>query len=437
MVQQQYNTGTTDWYNRLVQQFKNNSNMKKIYPYVNMTRANADGSYSVFLIVKGAKGRFFVNTGLSTCDKLVERSFPKSDANWKRKTTLLGKYLADAEAVCINADIADLTDAELKQKIQAEVFGVEQKQPTSVLSNIILQFAETKKDATKSIYALTARKVAEFDRNASLEADTDWLDRFRTHLMDGGMGINGVAKDLRNIRAVFNWARRKGMTQNYPFFDFKIVNEETVPNNISAEDLRKLHDYPCESWQKPYVDFFFLSFFLAGINPVDLLSLRKENYKDGHITFVRQKTNKEGAHTIRTVTLPVLPEAKEIIDRYPSEEGWLLGFMDCRNDYRSFARGCNDALCKVGPTKKVKDKVGKLRKMEYNPICPDITLYSARYSFGSIAANDLDISERTIGMCLGHSWSKNVTCRYMAHDQSKVDAVVKRVVEYVVGGANL
>lgn len=173
------------------------------------------------------------------------------------------------------------------------------------------------------------------------------------------------------------------------------------------------------------------------MNPVDLLSLKADSIKDGHISFVRKKTDKEGCTRIRTITLPVLPEAQEIIKRYPSKEGWLTGFMDCRNDYRSFARACNEALQKVGPSWKVKDKVGKLRKMEYKPICPDITLYSARYSFGSIAANDLDISERTIGMCLGHSWSKNVTSRYISTDQRKIDNAVKMVVGYFAGSYEL
>lgn len=407
--------------------------MKKIYPYVNKTRANADGSYSVFIIVKGEHGRFFVNTGITTCDRLVERAFPKTDVNWKRKTTLLGKYLADVEALCISCDIAGLTDEELKLKIQSNVFGIEKRHKPSTLADMVVQFAKTKKKQTAAIYELTSRKILAFDKDATLEADADWLEDFRSYWLEKGMANNGVAKELRNIRAVFNWARRKGLTANYPFLDFRIIHEETTPNNISLEDLRRLRDYPCESWQKPYVDFFFLSFYLAGINPVDLLSLKAENYKAGHISFVRRKTNKQGAHSVRTITLPVVPEAKRIIERYPSDEGWLLGFMDCRNDYRSFARGCNDALRKVGPTRKVKDKAGKLRKIEYEPICPSITLYSARYSFGSIAANDLDISERTIGMCLGHSWANSVTCRYMANDQRKIDEAVTRVVNTLGG----
>ena len=403
----------------------------RIHPYVDTTRSNSDGTYPVYVVVKNKLGRFFVNTGLTTTDKLVGMLFPKADKAGKTKTTLLGKYLADIEVLCLQSELSKTDNKQLKKEIQEKVFGMVPK--TSTLSDYIYEFAGTKTNQTRSIYELTARKVMDFDSKAGLSIDKEWIESFRSHYIEEGMSINGVGKELRNIRAVFNWARKRGLTQNYPFLDYHIVEEETVPNNISVEDLRRLRDYPCESWQKPYVDFFFLSFYLAGINPVDLLSLKSDAIKDGHLTFIRQKTNKQGSTKIRTITLPVLPEAQEIIDRYPSEEGWLTGFMDCRNSYRSFARACNDALQKVGPSHKVKDKVGKLRKMEYEPICPEITLYSARYSFGSIAANDLDISERTIGMCLGHSWAKNVTSRYMATDQRKIDNAVRRVIGYLVG----
>lgn len=409
----------------------------KIYPYVDKTRANKDGSFPVYFIVNTTKGRFFVNSGIVTCDRLVEMSFPKSDKNWKQKTILLGKYLSKIETLCLSQEIAELTNAELKNRIHQEVLGIDKKPKSLTLSGIIREFAATKRAHTCSMYKLTAKKVESFDQKADLSVGKDWLDSFASYCKGEGMGTNGVGKELRNIRAVFNWARRKGLTQNYPFLDYHIIEEETEPNNIPIEDLRRLRDYPCESWQRQYVDFFFLSFYLAGINPVDLLSLKADCIKDGHLSFVRKKTDKEGCTKIRIITLPVLPEAQAIISRYPSKEGWLLGFMDCRNDYRSFCRVCNDALQKVGPSWKVKDKVGKLRKMEYAPICPNITLYSARYSFGSIAANDLDISERTIGMCLGHSWSKNVTTRYISADQKKIDTAIKKVIGFFAGSYKL
>ena len=405
----------------------------KIYPYVDTTRANKDGSFPVYFIVSTKQGRFFVNTGITTCDKLVNMSFPKSDADWRYKTALLGKYFAAVTSLCLEWDIANQSNQKLKERILNDVFGIKKKVKPLTLSDVILKFAATKREQTAVLYRITARKVEAFDQKAGLSISREWLQSFYDYCISQGMKINGAGKELRNIRAVFNWARRKGMTTNYPFLDYHIKEEETVPNNLSVDDLRRLRDYPCEPWQRPYVDFFFLSFYLAGINPVDLLSLKADCIKDGHLSFIRKKTNKEGVAKVRTITLPVLPEAQEIINRYPSREGWLVSFMDCRNDYHSFSRQANEALQKVGRSWKVKDKVGKLRKMEYEPICPGITLYSARYSFGSIAANDLDISEQTIARCLGHAWSKQVTARYIAHDQRKIDNAVRRVVDFVAG----
>lgn len=404
----------------------------KVYTYVNTTRPNKDGSFPVVLIVKTRTGRFFVYTGLTTTGKLVGMEFPRSDANWKRKTAILCRYFAAVEAICLDASVSGMTDKELKAKIQSEVFGVEQKQKEKTLAAFIRDFSETKRFATGNIYRLTARKVEYYDRSVTLDVvDAVWLDGFVGQCERDGMGVNGIGKELRNIRAVMNWARKKGFTSNYPFLDYSIREEVREPNCISVDDLRRLRAWPCETWQKPYVDFFFLSFYLAGINPVDLLSLKADAVQDGHISFVRRKTDKQGCSKIKTITLPVVREAQEIIDRWPSREGWLTGWMDRRSDYKSFVREANDALKKVGRSWKVEDKTGKLRKMAYEPLCPHITMYSARYSFGSIAANELDISERTIGMCLGHSWAKNVTARYMSHDQRKVDNAVRRVVDCI------
>ena len=404
------------------------------YPYVDMTRANANGTFPVYIIVKNGRGRFFVNTGMTTCGRLSGLQFPPKDRNWKQKTTALGKMLADVERVCLQQQVAEWDNMELKAHIQREVFGVERKAKAARLCELIAEFAKTKRESTRVLYGITARKVEAYDARATLESvDASWLEHFREECLGSGMKVNGAGKELRNVRAVFNWARRRGLTKNYPFGGYSIAEEETRPNNISVEQLRRLRDYACEPWQERYRDFFMLSFYLAGMNPVDLLTCRAEAVRDGHLTFVRQKTNKEGQKKVRTTTLPVVGEAQAIIDRYKSGEGWLLSFMDGREDYHSFVKKANAALKKIGTSEKVADRTGRLRKVLYHPILPDITMYTARYTFGSIAANDLDISERTIGLCLGHSWSKAVTSRYISNDQRRIDMAVRRVVEYVGG----
>ena len=400
------------------------------YPYVDMARANADGTFPVYIIVKNNKGRFFLNTGLTTCSRLDGLAFSRKDKNYRQKTTTLSSFLAGVQKVCLEQQLLDVDNKQLKAAIQRDVFGVQPKVDVQRLYSLVAIFADTKKDSTRTLYNITARKVKNFDMKATLESvDAAWLERFRKNCIRGGMKINGAAKELRNIRAVFNWARRQGKTNNYPFYDYSILEEETAPNNISADQLRLLRDYKCEPWQKKYVDFFMLSFYLAGINPVDLLTLKADAVKDGHLTFIRQKTNKQGQKKVRTITLPIVDEASAIMKRYKSKNGNLLCFMDGRADYHSFVKKCNEALKKIGTSEIVPDKIGRMRKVEYHPILPNITLYTARYTFGSIAANDLDISERTIGMCLGHSWSKNVTSRYISHDQRKVDTAVQRCVD--------
>lgn len=410
----------------------------KIYACVDMTRADAKGSAPVYILVKNARGRFLVNTGLRSCGRLVGgRVFPSCDRQGGRKTTLLGRYLADAEEVCLQQELLGADNKALKSAIQREVFGMKPTERAKTLPDYIMSFASTKRASTATLYGITARKVESFAAECAgvpvdmEKIDGEWLDRFRSWCMSHGMKVNGAGKELRNIRAVFNWCLRNGYTKSYPFLGYSIVEEETLPNNLCVEDLRRLRDWPCEEWQRKYVDFFMLSFYMAGMNPVDLLLLRKDAVRDGHVSFVRRKTNKQGAKKIRTIVLPLVDEARSIIERYPSSEGYLLGFMDGRADYHSFMKKCNEALKKVGPRDVVPDKVGRLRKIVYKPLFPDITLYAARYSFGSIAANDLDISEQTIGQCLGHSWSKHVTARYIAHDQRKVDNAVRRVVAYV------
>ena len=404
----------------------------KVYGWVDMRKyAN---NYPVYIVVSNKEGRFYLQTGLTTRDQLYDgRVFPSSDKLASKKTTLMCKYLVDVEAICLEQKLLRTSNQKLKNIILKEVFGVDREKKRS-LADYVSMFAQTKRKNTAVLYGITERKVRTFDVKATLDIDAKWLERFRLWCLDNGMKLNGASKELRNIRAVFNWARKNGYTNNYPFLGYSIVEEETMPNNLCVEDLRRLRDYPCEDWQEKYVDFFMLSFYLAGMNPVDLLSLKKDSVKDGHVSFVRRKTDKQGAKRIRTIVLPLVEDAKEIIEKYPSNEGYLVNFMDGRKDYHSFMKKCNEALKKIGTQEVVPDRLGKRRKIVYHPLFPKITLYTARYSFGSIAANDLDISEQKIGQCLGHSWSRNVTARYIAHDQRKVDRAIRRVVEYVKDG---
>jgi hypothetical protein len=161
-----------------------------------------------------------------------------------------------------------------------------------------------------------------------------------------------------------------------------------------------------------------LDFYLCGINAIDLLLCKK--LTNGRFVGRRAKT---GA----PIDLPVEVEAMEIINKYKGKD-WLLSPMDGRADYRSFERIWNDNLKKIGRSEKVKDKVGKMRKVIFHPLFGNdfqMTTYVARYSFASIG-----IDRETIALCLSHSWA-DVTDHYINYDRKRVDEAVQKVIDYV------
>lgn len=392
----------------------------KLSVYVDNRRIDKDGMKSVFIRCYGSRKEIYMlNTGIKCVYEPVGCVFPKNEKNGRPKSAILSKLFAKCEELVFKH--SELPFSEMKQMLIDLVKGKEAKSNTA-LADKILDYASVKKEGTKGIYELTSRKVSEFDNGATFESvDEKWLAGFRLFYIRKGMSANGISIHLRNIRTVFNYARRKRETDNYPFLWFKIEEDETVPNNLTVEEIRRLRDYPVEEWQEVYRDLFMLSFYLAGVNVGDLLLCK--GLTKGRLVYKRQKTGK-------MVNIFVCDEAKAIIDKYKGKD-YLLKVMDGRADYHSFMKRWNQALKKIGTQEIVPDKAGKLRKIIYHPAFPGITTYTARYSFASIAANDLDISEVLIGRCLGHSWTKTVTQRYISNDQRKVDEVIKRVADYV------
>lgn len=319
--------------------------------------------------------------------------------------------------------LTEKNPAAIKEKIEILVNGEARKKKVKAFTDFIMDFAVTKENpGTRGLYELTARKVADFDAKADFEKiDAAWLKEFERHNIRRGMSVNGIAIHLRNIRTVFNWCIDNEYTDKYPFRKFKVKSEKVPIRNLTAEQIAVLRDYAVEPWQEIYRDFFMLSFYLCGINPVDLLHLKTDNINNGRLTYKRRKTG-------HLFDLPVPKEAQEIITKYKGRN-YLLSPLDKYSDYKDFLHHWNDALKKIGTTELVQDKAGKRRKVVYHPLYPNMTVYTARYSFASIAA-ELDIPRETVALCLGHSWA-DVTSHYIAYDTRKIDKAVKQVIDYL------
>lgn len=399
--------------------------------YIDGRKPTKTGEMPVKIALRRANKTVFVNTGIRAKTKFTGAIFPSSETASKAKTARLAKYLSDINE--LSHWNASLTLKDLKDKIEREVIGKEPKgkeKDGDTLADFCDRYAEGIKKSTARLYTLTADRIREYDGGITPSDITpSWLRGFEAYLREErNLSVNGIAQKMRNIKAVINRCNAENVTNNYPFGKggYIIREEETAVNNLTAQEFATLRDYPCEPWQRIYRDIFCLSTYLAGINIGDLLLCK--GLTNGRLVFVRRKTDKSNATRIRQISLPVYPEAMEIINRYHGKDH-LLYIMDEMSDYNTFTQHYNKALKKIGPRRMVKDKGGRHRKIEYDGLFPGITTNSARYTFASVAVNNLDISDRTTGLCMGHAWTKNVTSRYIANDQAKIDRTIRRVID--------
>jgi integrase len=241
---------------------------------------------------------------------------------------------------------------------------------------------------TENNYRYTIKKLTDFAQKELLFEDIhlSFLRKFDEYLTKNGDAVNTRSIHFRNIRAVFNRAIDDEIVSQelYPFRKFKIRSEQKNKESLSAAQVKMLYGYDLKTKSLCMArDFWMLSFFLCGINPVDLYFLRKPDSK-GHVSFIRTKTRH---NTNDVVKLLIQPEAQVIVDRYgakPDSE-YLLLFESKYVEYSTFKRFLSK----------------KIRELSEMTGLAGLTMYWARYSWATIA-DGIDIPEKTIYKGLGH-----------------------------------
>ena len=377
----------------------------------------------IYFLVRQNESKAFIDTGIKTIYPIVKTGGAGLGFTLDRKEPTMRAKMKRLETLFWEIDEYIVLHPKMRPAAIREAFNGKKKTggDAGELVATILAYADSGKvgESTADIYKRTATKVMEFDHKAGFHIDEEWLDKFCLYLKNSGTKTNGIGIHLRNIRTAFNYARKKKMTKEYPFIDYQIKVERKPIRNMTAEQVREFKDYPCEAWQEEYRDIFMLSFCLAGINIGDLLQCR--GLENGRLVYKRAKTQKP-------ISIPVFPEAQAIIDKYKGKD-YLINPCDRYKDYHGYMHRMNDGLKKIGKTKIVPDKVGKMRKKEIEPFYKGLSTYVARYTFASVAA-ECGVDRDIIAACLGHSWA-DVTSHYIAYSQKQIDDAIRKVIDCI------
>lgn len=386
------------------------------------SKRNENGLIPVSVIFRDNRKEFAVSTGIMAKYPVNGVSFAQNEPNSKAKTKRLVRIMDDIDKFILEHE--GMEYERLREGLRTVITGKEPKSKLT-LSDHIRKCAAQKKESTKKSYLQIAKIVEGFDNKATFASvDKSWLDKLMHYMDERAASVNYKALVLYRIQSVFNWALDNELTNSYPFRRYKIKTEKTPINNISVEQLRAIRDCPLDNRRAMSRDLFMLTFYLCGINPADLLTLKDQNLQNGRIRYRRRKTGK-------LYDIPVPPEAMEIIRRHKGEN-WLLSPLDKYASYISYYQYWSAGLKQIGTKEVVRRTHGAGRpSTRYKPIVDNLTVYVARYTFASIGA-ELEIPRETIALCLGHTWA-DVTSHYIAYDTKRIDDAVRKIIDYVNG----
>ena len=329
--------------------------MASISLYLDKRAKSKTGLYRVKISIRNGKSSYFIPTEIKIKKENWIDGNVVGTSNDRSYNKLLSMKVSALKlklvsiAASMNLDglsareLAALLDSGIQIKEEAK-----EEENKDLFLPFLDNFIENKeKQSTKDVYKNTKAKISKFCNIKKLkfkDIDYKWLCEFERYMASTGNSINTRSINMRNIRALYNEAIKENIisADNYPFRIFSIRSEETAKRSLSIDELRTLRDYPCVGSERKWVDLFFLSFFLAGINLVDLFALPPLVKGKKNIEYKRSKTN-----VLCQLTIP--NEALLLIKKYKGKEH-LVCFGEDYKDRHSLVHRMNETLQKIGKT---------------------------------------------------------------------------------------
>ncbi len=258
----------------------------------------------------------------------------------------------------------------------------------------------------------------------------------------------GVHDYMADIRAVFNEAidfynddeLGDPVIKHYPFRKFEVVKPNPPKKrNIYFENIRKIMNLENGLRRQELArDVFMLSFFLVGMNTVDMFNVPYSSRKNGRITYQRSKT-KDRREDNAEISIKIESEAERLMKKYADPgKVRLFSFYKLYSDSSVFNGAVNNGFKRVvqevnesikNEIKEAKNKQEK-EKLRGFLIPEDTKAYSVRHSWATIARNVLNISKDDIDLCLNHvNEAHKMADVYIDKDFTRIDQANRRMID--------
>ena len=306
------------------------------------------------------------------------------------------------------------------------------------MHGVIAQLKQLGKVRTSETYTATLNSFMAFRDEQDVPLDgisSDMMLMYEAHLKARGVRMNTISFYMRNLRAVYNRAVEKGLTQpNNPFRHVYTGVDKTVKRAIPIKAIKALKELDLS--MKPSLDFardmFLFSFYTRGMSFVDIAYLKKTDLQNGILTYRRRKTGQE-------LSIKWEKCMAEIIAKYPENKtDYLLPIIkeegNGRNSVSHQACLNGRVVTDEGKANERRQYDNTLHLVNYRlkelstmlKLQRPLTMYVARHSWAS-AAKSKNVPLSVISEGMGHD-SEATTQIYLASlETSVVDKANKMI----------
>lgn len=226
------------------------------------------------------------------------------------------------------------------------------------------------------------------------------LKKYEKYMLDNGKSITTVGIYLRNLRAIFNIARKEKLTDNYPFSEYVIPSSVNIKKALDLEVIEKIISYNAVEFSSldKARDMWLFSYFSNGLNIADICNIKcgSVDLNTMEISFEREKSKRQRTKT--KIIVDIMPETLSIMKKWGDLDGDKTDFVFpyFRNDMTPEQKK-NATHGVVKSTNKYMNKIFSELRIPIN-----VTTYYARHSFANVL-KQTGAPYEFISESLGHS----------------------------------
>ena len=235
-----------------------------------------------------------------------------------------------------------------------------------------------------------------------------FVEQYNEYLQRKGLIRNSLSFHMRILRAVYNKAVRKGLTEQCNPFQHvytgvdrtrKRAVDKNVISRLIALDLSR--SAPLSFTR----DLFLFSLYTRGMAFVDMAYLKHENIKDGTICYIRRKTKQQ-------LCIRIEPCMQQIINRYTGRSSvYIFPIVKSEDSIVAYSQYRTATAYHNRLLKRLSQMLGLQQVLSF---------YTARHSWATMA-RDCNVPVSVISAGMGHTSERTTQIYLTSLENSLID----------------